>query len=69
MADSPNTIPAYSGAPVVQPIPTNIRAANLLSDTSSAPECFINQRFSGQLQAFMISYVNMVNSTYGTLAV
>lgn len=60
----PTVQSAYSGLPVVQSIPTNMRAPGVMSDTSSAPECFINQRFSGQLQAFLISYVNSVYSNY-----
>lgn len=60
---------AYAGAPVVQSLPTNTRQAGVMSDTSSAPECFINQRFSAQLQAFMISYVNSISGDYAVYAV
>lgn len=66
---NPSTVPAYSGLPVTQAIPTNIRDSGLMSITSSAPECFVNQRFSAKLQAFMVSYVQMVNSTYAIHAV
>ena len=69
MANTPSTISAYAGAPVIQPVPTNIASSGLLSTTSSAPECFVNQRFSAQLQAFMVSYVVMVNSNYAIHAV
>lgn len=50
-------------------VPTNILAAGLLSTTSSAPECFINQRFANKLQAFMVSYVNSISSNYPVSAV
>ena len=66
---TPKVESAYSGLPVVQPIPTNIRESGLMSDTSLAAECFINQRFSNKLQAFMISYVNVVYSVYPIYAV
>lgn len=55
---------AYYGLPVVQPIPTNMMAPGMLSSTSSAGECFINQRLSAKLQAYMIAYVNSVTSNY-----
>ena len=41
-------------------IPTNI--SGLLSDTNSAGECFVNQRFSGRLQAFLVGYVGNIVS-------
>ena len=66
---TPKVEAAYSGLPVVQQIPTNIMSPGVLSDTSSAPECFVNQRFSAQLQAFMISYVNSVYSNYAVYGV
>jgi len=69
MADTPNPDQAYSGTPIVQPVPSNVVNAGLLSDTSSAPSCYVNQRFSAKLQAFMLSYVNMVNTVYGINAV
>ena len=55
---------AYVGLPAIQSIPTNMRTPGVMSDTSSAPECFVNQRFSNKLQAFMISYVNSITSNY-----
>lgn len=55
---------AYAGIPAVQTIPTNLREPGVMSNTSSAPECFINQRFSSKLQAFMISYASSVSSNY-----
>lgn len=39
-------------------IPTNMRTAGVMSDTSLAAECYVNQRFSSKLQAYLISYVN-----------
>jgi len=66
---TPKVDSAYAGTPVVQPLPTNIRESGLLSDTSQATECFINQRFSAQLQAFMVAYTNSVYSNYPIYAV
>lgn len=66
---TPNMVSAYSGLPVIQAIPTNIAEGELLSKTSLAAECFINQRFSNKLQAFLISYVNNIQSTYPVFAV
>jgi len=47
-------------------IPENMR--NSLSDTCNADECFINQRLSNQLQAFLIGYVAVITSGYGVSA-
>jgi hypothetical protein len=69
MANAPILETAYAGTPAVQYVPTNIRDSGLLSDTSSAPECFINQRFSQKLQAFLVGYVSSVNSNYPIPAV
>jgi len=55
---------AYSGLPAVASIPTNIMNPGVLSNTSSAPECFANQRFSNKLQAYLVSYVNSIASTH-----
>jgi hypothetical protein len=60
----PDVESAHAGMPAVQPLPTNMRVTGVMSDTSSAPECYVNQRFSAQLQAFMISYVSSVYSNY-----
>lgn len=43
------------GASRVNPLPSTL--LGLMSYTSSAPDCFINQRFSNKLQAFLIGYV------------
>jgi len=69
MASIPVTESAYSGLPAVQQIPTNILASGKLSQTSAALECFVNQRFSLQLQAFIISYANSTNANYPISAV
>lgn len=61
---TPTLTPAYVGLPSVQYLPTNMRTAGVMSTTSSAPECFVNQRFSAKLQAFLIAYVNSVSSTH-----
>lgn len=60
---------AYGGSPQVSSIPSNLRANGVMSDTSSAPECFINQRFSAKLQAFLIGYVGSIYSNYPVYAV
>ena len=60
---------AYIGIPSVSILPTNLMKAGILSSTSSAPECFINQRFSSKLQAFLIDYVNSISSDYSILGV
>lgn len=66
---TPTIETAYVGLPAVQPIPTNIRTQGVMSQTSLAAECFINQRFSAQLQAFLISYANSTHSNYPIYAV
>lgn len=45
-------------------IPSNIISTDLLSDTSNARVCFTNQKFSAQLQAFMVNYVLSVSGYY-----
>lgn len=45
-------------------IPTNIVAAGLLSPTSDALTCFREQKFSANLQTYMISYVMSINGYY-----
>ena len=40
----------------------------LKSGTSNADECFINQRFSNKLQAYLIGYVGTITSGYGIMA-
>lgn len=52
------------GMPRSAPIPGSIVQANLMSTTSLAQDCFIHQKFSGKLQAYMIGYVNNVYSYY-----
>lgn len=46
----------------VQHLPSNMRAKGVMSTTSVAIECFADQRFSAQLQAFVISYANSISS-------
>lgn len=71
---NPNSItindPAYGVREVL--IPSNIisppKDVNgglpLMSGTSKSTDCFIKQRFSGNLQAFMIGYTNSIYSEY-----
>lgn len=59
-----NRDPAYPGLPRLNAIPSNILTQNLMSKTSVAAECFVNQRFSNKLQAYMIDYINKIYSNY-----
>lgn len=45
-------------------IPTNIASSGLLSDTSDALTCFREQKFSANLQTYMISYVMSISGYY-----
>jgi hypothetical protein len=45
-------------------IPTNIFSTGQLSLTSSAYTCFTKQKFSADLQAFMVNYVLSIQSYY-----
>lgn len=38
--------------------------AKKISNTSQANECFVNQRFSGRMQAFLIGYNNSIYSEH-----
>jgi hypothetical protein len=59
---SPSSEERFSVAPRSQDVPTNIIEHNVMSTTSVAAECFVNQRFSRKLQAFLISYNGSVFS-------
>lgn len=50
--------------PRTSTIPGTIVQAGLMSETSNASDCFIQQQFSAKLQAFMIGYVNSIYSYY-----
>lgn len=52
------------GLPRSVNIPTNIWQGGMMSDTSWADDCFVNQKFSAKLQAYMIGYANAVYSNY-----
>lgn len=52
------------GMPRSVNIPSNIYQAGLMSGTSWADDCFIYQKFSDRLQAYMIGYVNAIYSDY-----
>ena len=45
-------------------IPSSIMSQKLMSMTSYAPDCFINQDFSQNLQAYLVGYVNSIYSEY-----
>lgn len=49
-------------------IPTKIMEQKLLSDTSEAWECFVQQKFSADLQSYMINYVISVSGLYSVYA-
>lgn len=52
------------GLPRSVNIPTNIIEADILSDTAQATDCFIYQKFSNKLQAYLVGYVSSVYSQY-----
>ena len=45
-------------------LPESMMRQNLMSDTSDAASCFVDQRFSNKLQAFMVNYVIATSSFY-----
>ena len=55
---------AYPGMPRDPMIPTNILDGKLMSDTSVAADCFVYQRFSNRLQAYLIDYTNKIYGDY-----
>jgi hypothetical protein len=57
-------IPVNSGLPRDVNVPSTIINSDLLSVTSLASDCFIKQKFSRKLQAYMIGYVNSIYSDY-----
>jgi hypothetical protein len=60
-----NTTPQGIGdMPRSSTIPTGIAQSGLISTTSHASDCFVNQQFSAKLQAFLIGYSNAVFSYY-----
>jgi hypothetical protein len=63
LTQTPNT----PGASRENWIPLAVREG-MLSGTSYADECFVNQRFSDKLQAYLVSYVAVTTSGYGVLA-
>ena len=67
--DNPTVVSAYAGAPAIQSIPTNIATQGVMSSAHFASDCFVNQRFSIYLQAYMVSYVNNAASNYSTYGV
>lgn len=56
-----SAFPGMSRAPKV---PMAIVDQHVLSDTSVAADCFVYQRFSGRLQAYLVDYVNMIYSEF-----
>lgn len=45
-------------------LPESLMRQGLMSDTSEAVSCFVEQRFSNKLQAYLINYVVSVSSHY-----
>lgn len=62
--DNTNSQSAFPGLPRVPRVPSNIVDQKLLSTTSVAAECFIYQRLSGRLQAYLVDFVNKVYEDY-----
>jgi hypothetical protein len=59
-----NNANVLGGMPRSVNIPTNIWQNNLMSNTSWADDAFVGQKFSAQLQAYLIGYVNSLYSNY-----
>jgi hypothetical protein len=59
-----DTIKVDSGLPRGSNIPSAIIENSLLSETSIAKDCFVNQQFSNKLQAYIVGYVNAIYSNY-----
>lgn len=53
-----------SNLPRSSSIPGGIIQQGLISTTSLASDCFVKQKFSGKLQAYLIGYVNSIYSYY-----
>jgi hypothetical protein len=68
MATSQNGFAAagevQGGLPRTSNIPMNIVQNGLMSGTARASDCFISQKFSYNLQAFLIGYVGSIYSDY-----
>lgn len=45
-------------------VPTKIISQGLLSETSEAYECFTQQKFSNDLQSFLVNYVVSISGYY-----
>lgn len=71
VATSPGSpaLEGYVTSPRTMNIPTNLRQPKVMSDTSLAVECFVNQRFSAKLQAYLISYNGSVANEYSIYAI
>jgi hypothetical protein len=48
-------------------VPLSVMEGGLLSGTSLARDCFVQQYFSEKLQAYLVGYVNTVYSQYAVL--
>jgi hypothetical protein len=49
-------------------VPVKIIEKDLVSETSEAYRCFREQKFSGNLQAYMINYVISISGYYSPYA-
>lgn len=58
------SLPPIGGMPRASAIPEALLASDLISPTSKAADCFVYQKFSAKLQAFLIGYTNSVYSYY-----
>ena len=67
MATAPDPTQANSAFPLLPrnpQVPINILDQGLISDTSNAHECFAYQRLAGNLQAYLIDYVNKISGDF-----
>lgn len=53
-----------AGLPRSVNIPTGVVESGQMSTTSKASDCFVEQKFSSKLQAFLVGYVNSIYSDY-----
>lgn len=59
-----DSVKVDSGLPRGSKLPSAIIENNVLSDTCLAKKCFVDQKFSNKLQAYLIGYVNTIYSNY-----
>lgn len=55
---------SIGGLPRSVNLPTGVTQSGTMSSTSKAIDCFAGQKFSSKLQAYLVGYVNSINSQY-----